>query len=174
MHSNNKWKPISILIGNTHSVNAASFSPDGKYIVSVGQDNTIQAWENNMTSMSTSTTTSNELTAHISKKHNNQTGRWLSTLRPVFDPKLPHTFLIGSMEQPRRLELFTIGSKSNAIDEVSGKKKRKIDSIEFQLIYNLMNENLASVCSRNAFHPTLNMIAGGNSSGRVHLFQKVK
>ena len=31
-------------------------------------------------------------------------------------------------------------------------------------------EHLGSVCSLNVFHPTRNIIAGGNSSGRVHVF----
>lgn len=168
-----KWKPQSILIGNSHSVNAAAFSPDGKYIVSVGQDNTIQAWEDFL-SPSSSSSSSTENLKQTRLRHDNCTGRWLSTLRPVFDPKLPHTFLLGSMERPRRLELFTIESTDNISDNTStGNKKRKIDSIQLQLVTNLMNENLGSVCSRNAIHPTLNMIAGGNSSGRVHLFRNL-
>ena len=32
-------------------------------------------------------------------------------------------------------------------------------------------ENLASVCSLNVFHPTRNILIGGNSSGRVHVFK---
>ena len=32
-------------------------------------------------------------------------------------------------------------------------------------------EYLASVCSLNAFHPTRNVLVGGNSSGRVHVFK---
>ena len=31
-------------------------------------------------------------------------------------------------------------------------------------------ETLGSVCSLNVFHPTQNILVGGNSSGRVHVF----
>lgn len=40
-----------------------------------------------------------------------------------------------------------------------------------QLLHNFSGEFLSSVCSINAFHPTLPVFAGGNSSGRLHVFQ---
>jgi WD repeat-containing protein 76 len=165
MHSK-KWKPLHLLLGNSHSVNAASFSPNGSFIVSAGQDNTIQLWSNfHSSSLAIS---------HTSRRHNNQTGRWLSTLRPIFDPKLPSTFVIGSMEQPRRVEVFTIENAEQQQDESTTTKKRKVDSIQLTLVKNLMSDNLGSVCSRNAIHQSLNLVLGGNSSGRVHLFREVK
>ena len=40
-----------------------------------------------------------------------------------------------------------------------------------QILHNFMDEeNLGSVCSLNAFHPTRNILVGGNSSGRLHVF----
>lgn len=38
-------------------------------------------------------------------KHNNNTGRWLSKFWPHWDPKEPTAFVIGSLEQPRRIEV---------------------------------------------------------------------
>jgi WD40 repeat protein len=165
MHSKN-WKPLHLLLGNTHSVNAACFSPNGCFVVSAGQDNTIQLWSN--------FSSSSLAIAHTSRRHNNQTGRWLSTLRPIFDPKLPSTFVIGSMEQPRRVEVFTIETMEQQNGSTSESKKRKVDSMQLTLIKNLMSDNLGSVCSRNAIHPTMNLVVGGNSSGRVHLFRELK
>ena len=34
------------------------------------------------------------------------------------------------------------------------------------------DEYLASVCSLNIFHPTRNVLVGGNSSGRIHVFME--
>lgn len=39
-----------------------------------------------------------------------------------------------------------------------------------ECLHKLMDENLASVCSICVFHPTQQIIFGGNSSGRVHVF----
>ncbi len=40
-----------------------------------------------------------------------------------------------------------------------------------QLMRQLHSDYLQSVCSRNAFHPYLDVVACGNSSGRVHIFR---
>ena len=91
--------------------------------------------------------------------------RWLSTFRPTFDPKHPASFVLGSMDRPRRVEVF---SPSDALTST------KVDSNPFSLslIANIQNDVLNSVCSRNCFHPTLDIIVGGNSSGRVHVIRK--
>jgi hypothetical protein len=38
--------------------------------------------------------------------HDNETGRWLSSFKPAFDPKDPLTFVLGSMDKPRKMEIF--------------------------------------------------------------------
>ena len=144
---------------HTKSINAAAYSPDGNYLVSVSQDNTIKLWNN----VSSQTLSSGESTKPScqSISHDNHTGRWLSTFRPVFDPKQAHTFMIGSMARPRMIEFFSVQSGSN----------NDSDAVNLKRVATLMKDSLNSVCSRNAFHPSLNMIAGGNSSGRVHIFR---
>jgi hypothetical protein len=92
-----------------------------------------------------------------SLRHNNHTGRWLSTFRPTFDPKQPHTFILGSMEHPRRIGIFStslINSLPSIISQCT-----------------IRDDNLNSVCSRNSFHPSIDIIVAGNSSGRVHIFK---
>jgi WD40 repeat protein len=153
-------KAVNVLSYHSKSINAATVSPDGRYLVSVSLDDTVK--------VSTDFLLASLGTKHdpvgvpglqtASVRHNNFTGRWLSTFRPVFDPKLSHTFVLGSMTQPRCIEVFTPSAT------VKG-------SIRLDTTAVLRAEFLASVCSRNAFHPTLNVIAGGNSSGRVHIFK---
>lgn len=154
-HIRPKARMQAIYSYNDHkkSINAAIASPDGQFLVSVSQDNTIKC-RHNFTSSSSCLT---------SIGHDNHTGRWLSTFKPTFDPKCNSTFVIGSMERPRRIEFFTATASANtngASNEVSLRRDALV-SAEF----------LQSVCSRNACHPSLDIIAGGNSSGRVHIIR---
>ena len=129
------------------SINAAYVSPDGEYLVSVSQDNTVKVVKNYMDKTSST----------FSLRHDNFTGRWLSTFRPCFDPKAPSTFVLGSMEHPRVVEVFS----PTIIRDVLSLHRDAV----------LKSEFLGSVCSRNAFHHDLHLIAGCNSSGRVHIFR---
>ena len=83
-------------------------------------------------------------------RHNTITGRWLTRFQAVWDPKQEDCVIVGSMAQPRRVEIF----------HETGKWVHSF----------LGGECLASVCSINAMHPTRYILAGGNSSGRVHVF----
>ena len=105
--SNSKsLKPLNTLSLHTKSINAAYTSCDGHSLVSLSQDNTIRSWTNFIDPNSDSHSTV--------IRHDNITGRWLSTFRPVFDPKSPSTFIVGSMLQPRRVDVFHISSPSSS------------------------------------------------------------
>lgn len=132
------------------SINAAYFSLDGNFLLSVSQDDTVKVVADYLTdAMETGTL-----------RHDNFTGRWLSTFRPTFDPKSPSSFLLGSMSRPREMNVFALE-----------RTEKKSKNVEIRTAATLRGDALSSVCSRNAFHPTLDMIAGGNSSGRIHLFR---
>ncbi|NWS45736.1 WDR76 protein, partial [Probosciger aterrimus] len=74
----------------------------------------------------------------------------LSTIRAVWDPKQEHCFVVGSMARPRQIEVF----------QDTGK-----------LLHSFFNlDCLGSVCSINVVHPSRNILVGGNSSGRLHVF----
>jgi WD40 repeat protein len=148
------WQELTYIGDHTKSISAACVSPDGQYLLSVSLDDTIRVWKN--------FENGNDHLISTVYAHNNWTGRWLSTFRPTFDPKRNHTFVMGSMMQPRRIELFTIED-----NKATGSKA----GISVKLIENLEDENLASVNSRNCFHCKLEMVLGSNSSGKVHLFR---
>ncbi|NXP79127.1 WDR76 protein, partial [Ramphastos sulfuratus] len=122
-----KNKPVSSLQGHTKSVASAYFSPvTGHKVVTVCADDKL--------------------------RHNNNTGRWLTRFRAVWDPKQEECFVVGSLVQPRRIEVF----------QDTGK-----------LVHTLCNPDcLASVCSINVLHPSRNILVGGNSSGRLHVFRE--
>jgi WD40 repeat protein len=81
------WSAVKTLDEHTKSINAAYCSPDGEFIVSVGQDSTIRTWKNFIHP--------DEEIQWTATRHDNYTGRWLSTLKPAFDPKAPATFVLG-------------------------------------------------------------------------------
>ncbi len=139
-------KELNSLDLHSKSINAAYMSGDGEHIVSVSQDNTIKLVNNFLDNKNQSVYKIN---------HDNHTGRWLSTFKHSFDPKNPNVFVVGSMERPRQIEIFNINKKKCTLEPI-----RKFKS-----------DFLGSVCSRNIFHPTLDIIAGGNSSGRVHIIR---
>lgn len=84
-------------------------------------------------------------------RHDNRTGRWLTTFQAIYHPTIDNFFAVGSMLQPRCVELFHGGKRFESI----------------------RGEAMQSVASRLAFHPRSDRIvlAGGNSSGRVTLFR---
>lgn len=145
-----KVKPLVTVTGHTKSINAAYASPDGKYVISASQDNTLRLWKGWEGAKSTASRIKSQ-----HRPHDNHTGRWLSTFRPVWDLKHPHSFVTGSMSKPRCVEVFTVDDKAQQLTAATV----------------LRSDPLASVCSRNAVHPTLDVIAASNSSGRVHILR---
>jgi WD40 repeat protein len=154
--SGSAWKPLFTLNRHSKSINAAYLSPgSGEYLVSVSLDNTVKVWKDILTHSHTPVVTT--------FNRDNFTGRWLSTLKPSFDPNATHSsfcsFLLGSMVKPRRIEVYTLPSQLSGSPAVDA-------------VINLAGDFVASVCSRNCFHPSRkNILAGGNSSGKVHLFR---
>lgn len=132
------------------SVNCAYFSPDGAHLVTVGQDNFLHIYDTRTTKYSDP----ENVAPTLAIPHNNQTGRWLTKLHASWDPKHPTRYVIGCMQQPRRLQIFD-ATRKNPVQE-------------------LYSDLFNSVHSINVFHPKLNLIAGGNSSGRLCLWRPVR
>ncbi|XP_077986239.1 WD repeat-containing protein 76-like [Glandiceps talaboti] len=85
-------------------------------------------------------------------RHDNHVGRWLTPFRAAWHPSREDIIISGSMSHPRRIEMYNDHCHN---------------------IHNFFDADyLGSVCSLNVFHPTRNILAGGNSSGRVHVFMQ--
>ncbi|XP_010715970.1 WD repeat-containing protein 76 [Meleagris gallopavo] len=138
-------KAVSTLHGHTKSVASAYFSPtSGHRVVTVCADDKLRVYD------TSSLSATSALLSTV--RHNNNTGRWLTRFRAVWDPKQERCFVVGSMARPRQIEVF----------QDTG-----------ELLHAFCNpECLGSVCSINAFHPTRNVLVGGNSSGRLHVFME--
>ena len=136
-------KPIKDLIGHTKAISSAMYSPvTGDRVVTVSYDNKLRIFD--------CTQSASILKPDKIISHNNQTGRWLTTFKAEWHPRRDDLFFIGSMQQPRQMDIYNINGEH----------------------YALKGEDLASVCSIVKCHPTLNIVVGGNSSGRVHVFKQ--
>ncbi|KAM9765041.1 WD repeat-containing protein 76 isoform 2-T2 [Menidia menidia] len=138
-----KSPAVSQLSGHSLSITSAYFSPcTGNRVLTSCMDNHIRIYD-------TSAMTSNSpLLTSIG--HDMRTGRWLSKLSAVWDPKQEDCFVVGSMMRPRRVQVFhERGQQLHTFKD---------------------DENLSTVLSVTAFHPTRNALLGGNASGRLHVF----
>ena len=75
------------------SINAGYVSPDGSSLVTVSQDSTVKVWQQPecngigcLVPLGSKETV--KPTSGASLRHDNHTGRWLSTFHPAFDPKV--------------------------------------------------------------------------------------
>lgn len=126
------------------SVSSAYFSSSGRRLLTTSMDNRL--------SIFWCVSPGKEMKPTVSMRHDNQTGRWLTNFRAVWDPKNESYFVVGSMARPRQVEVFSVTSTHPLLC--------------------LRSEWLTSVCSINAVHPHAHVLAGANSSGRVHVWNQ--
>jgi len=143
--SNELMTPISELLGHTKSLSSCLFSPiTGNQVVTISTDDKLRLFN--------TTQTSKTIAPQCQIRHNNQTGRWLTPLRASWHPAREGLLVTGSMERPRQIEVW--GTSSGSLDMVA----------------KLRGDELGSVCSLVEIHPSREVVVGGNSSGRVHVF----
>lgn len=123
------------------SVNSAFFSPTGSRLLSTTMSNYLDVTHD------AHLCRTEVLKATKRVRHDNHTGRWLSTFMAQWHPQ-EDFFVVGSMQKPRAMEVFDRDGK---------------------LLRAVQGESLTAVCSRCCFHPSTEklVLVGGNSSGRV-------
>jgi len=137
--------PVSELIGHTRSLSSCQFSPvTGNQVVTMGSDDKVMLFN--------TSTMAKTIAPQCKVRHNNQTGRWLTPFRSSWHPTREGMLVTGSMERPRQIEVW--GTASGSLDMAA----------------RLRGEFLGSVCSLVEIHPTKEVVVGGNSSGRLHVF----
>jgi WD40 repeat protein len=140
--------PAVAEFNGVRSINSAFFSPSGQCVVTTTQNNKLDVLKDfHLESSKGKNKTNDTVKAWKSISHDNHTGRWLSTFMARFHPSLD-IFCVGSMKQPRRLEIFS---------PTDG------------LLRGVQGEALTAVASRCCFHPSTDqlIVVCGNSSGRV-------
>jgi WD repeat-containing protein 76 len=96
---------------------------------------------------------SNEKTIDI--RHNNQTGRWITPFRAVWDPKSP----ANSPEE----SMIVCGNMNRGLDIFDGNGR---------LFRNLTSEFVTSQPAVAVCHESLPIVACGNASGKIVLYKK--
>lgn len=135
----------SYLVGK--SINSAFFSPSGRDLLTTTMANTCD--------ILTNFDIDSDMKAPSKRiRHDNLTGRWLSTFMARWHPNKEDIFVVGSMNRPRMIDIFN-SSTTSKVASVTG-------------------ESMTAVASRCCFHPSPNVdiLMGGNSSGRVVIAQK--
>lgn len=139
-------QPLIALTEHTKSIASAYFSPlTGNRVVTTCADCNLRIFD--------SSCVSSKIPLLTTIRHNTFTGRWLTRFQAMWDPKQEDCVIVGSMAHPRRVEIF----------HETGKR-----------VHSFGGECLVSVCSINAMHPTRYILAGGNSSGKIHVFMNEK
>jgi len=127
------------------SINSAFFSPSGKRLLTTTMMDHLDILEDAHLASGLIKTPKTRI------KHDNRTGRWLSTFIARWHPATfsgEEIFVSGSMKKPRTVEVF--GGDGSLLREISG-------------------DALTAVASRCCFHPSAEklIVIGGNSSGRL-------
>ena len=157
LRTNKAPTPVASYNGG-RSVSSAFFSATGKYVVSTTMANKLDVFADFHLASNDSSDSNNNSNKQLSTqplhsiRHDNMTGRWLTTFQAVVHPHRDDLFAVGSLQQPRCVEVWSA---------TTGERRRAIPG-------------LTAVASRLAFHPCLTdrvVLVGGNSSGRVTILQ---
>jgi len=136
--------PATSLLGASRSLSSCQFSPSGAQVVTMASDDKLRLYNTQNAAPS--------LQPVAQVRHDNYTGRWLTPFRASWHPSRDDLLVTGSMERPRQVEIWRTGGDKLVLEG------------------RLRGEELASVASVLAIHPTRDALVGGNSSGRLHLF----
>jgi WD40 repeat protein len=152
-------EPVTVL-AHPQAVTGAAWSPTGRYLATVCNDNKVRVWEAPAAGGAASSSSSSSSAAGYgtpsgpasgSLYHNNHTGRWLAPFKVSWDPASEGTVVVGNMD--RAIDLLAV-SPGGQLTQAGA----------------LKNELLTAVPTQVAVHPTLYAAVGGTASGRVHMF----
>lgn len=95
--------------------------------------------------------------SHSEISHNNQTGRWITNFKAVWDPKSTNYAVVGNMN--RGIDIINAGIKNENESKV-------------EIVRNITSDYLTAQPAVNAFHPNLDVVASGNASGKISLWSR--
>ncbi|XP_067012181.2 WD repeat-containing protein 76 [Anabrus simplex] len=134
-------KPVCSM-PHSKGLKSAFFSPGGSLLLTTCNDDRLRIFNTENVQAGRSQVVTTVI-------HDNQTGRWLTPFKAMWHPRRDDVFVIGAMDPNRAIDVYG----------VHGLLLRKI-----------RDPLLTTILSVVQFHPSLDIIAGANSSGRVHVF----
>lgn len=127
------------------SVTSVCFNPqDSSKLLSTCYDDHVRVHYN--------ITGSADSSSHSEMSHNNQTGRWITNFKAVWDPKSPNYAVVGNMN--RGIDIIDASATSA------------------EIVRNITSEYLTAQPAVNAFHPNLDVVASGNASGKIAIWSR--
>jgi len=145
-------KPVAEL-SHTLAVTAARFSPSGTRLLTTCNDNLLRVFSSDDAGWAARSKVLED--ACVAIKHNNNTGRWLTAFEAEWLPGSDETFVSGSLEQPRGIDVLRTDGGGGGVHAVG----------------RLLDDNVGSVLSLLAWHPTAPVLAASNASGKVFLWR---
>ena len=119
------------------SVTAARFSSSGSRLLTTCNDNTLRVFDG---------ANDAKWSLRSSAKHNNNTGRFITSFQAEWVRGSDEGYICGSLEHPRGVDVF----------RVDGGEQPRMDE----------EENVTAVVSLFAQHPTRNVLVASNASGK--------
>ncbi|KAJ1447085.1 WD40-repeat-containing domain protein [Pelagophyceae sp. CCMP2097] len=148
----------------TRAVHGICWTANGDALGAVSYDDTLKVYD-----AAALASTKAAVTQVMAVTHNNHTGRYLTPLKPVFDPHSPAPALIvGSMTEPRRIDIVRFPA--------SAKRGVKPAALSASDHFSLGDggDVFRTITSLHDVHPTMHVIAGTNNSGRVSLWRTAR
>lgn len=133
------------------SVSHASWSAGG-HVATSSYDDTIKIYDfGNISSWKTGQDITSQMEPKHRVPHNNQTGRWVTILKPQWQ------------RRPRDgIQKFVIGNMNRFVD---------VFASDGSQLAQLDGEGITAVPAVAHFHPTMDWVAGANASGKLCLWQ---
>jgi WD40 repeat protein len=126
--------PFKVLKGHKHKVQAAFFSPNGKYIISHGWDNTVKIWD---------VKTFSEL--RTLRGHTDQV--WSAKVSPdnklIASGSMDRTFIIWDLETGEKLQQVKISPYYTTTKGIIPELDRKIQNSIYSVAFSPEGKNLA-------------------------------
>jgi len=131
------------------AVTAARFSPTGTKLLTTCNDNLLRVYDASGDA-SWAAKRGAYTTAFAAAKHNNHTGRFITPFQAEWVRGSDEAYVCGSLEQPRGIDVLRADG---------GAEPR------------MTHDNVTSVLSLLAWHPTAPILAASNASGKVLLWR---